>query len=55
MSYNAFAEFYDGLTGNVEYKDRAEYIEKLIKSFRRHSRNVLKMSKFYLYAKKCKG
>lgn len=92
MSYNAFAEFYDGLTGNVEYKDRAEYIEKLIKSFgkkleqhsiwlveqvllplnfiaealiflalmrllicfQRHSRNVLKMSRFYLYAKKCK-
>ena len=37
MSYNAFAEFYDGLTGNVEYKDRAEYIEKLIKSFGREA------------------
>lgn len=37
MSYNTFAEFYDGLTGNVNYKDRAEYIEKLIKSFDKES------------------
>ena len=44
MSYNAFAEFYDGLTGNVEYKDRAEYIEKLIKSFGREAGTTLDLA-----------
>ncbi len=30
-SYNDFAEFYDSLTLNAEYKERAEYILKLFK------------------------
>lgn len=33
MSYEVFADFYDGLTGNVGYKERAEYILRLLKSF----------------------
>lgn len=32
-SYCDFAEFYDGLTLNVGYKERAEYIEQLLKHF----------------------
>ncbi len=30
MAYEAFADFYDGLTGNVGYKERAEYILELL-------------------------
>ena len=33
MSYGAFADFYDGLTGNVGYKERADYILSLLKKF----------------------
>lgn len=44
MSYNTFAEFYDGLTENVEYKDRAEYIEKLIISFDREVGTTLDLA-----------
>lgn len=29
-AYTAFADFYDGLTANVDYKSRADYIEKLL-------------------------
>ena len=31
MSYTSFARFYDGLTDNVEYVDRAEYIIEVFK------------------------
>lgn len=44
MSYNTFAEFYDGLTENVEYKDRAKYIEKLINSFDREAGTILDLA-----------
>ncbi len=44
MSYNTFAEFYDGLTENVEYKKRAEYIEKLIRSFGREAGTTLDLA-----------
>lgn len=33
MAYEVFADFYDGLTGNVGYKERAEYILKLLSHF----------------------
>ena len=29
-SYGIFAEFYDELTGNIDYKKRAEYFQQLI-------------------------
>ncbi|MGN0473605.1 MAG: class I SAM-dependent DNA methyltransferase [Acutalibacteraceae bacterium] len=32
MSYEAFAEYYDSLTQNVGYRERAEYIDRLIKA-----------------------
>ncbi|HKM33103.1 MAG TPA: class I SAM-dependent methyltransferase, partial [Oscillospiraceae bacterium] len=28
--YKSFAHFYDRLTGNIDYKQRAEYFDKLI-------------------------
>ena len=31
MAYEVFADYYDRLTGNVEYKKRAEYILDLLK------------------------
>lgn len=34
-AYTAFADFYDGLTANVDYKSRADYIEKLL-AFHNH-------------------
>ncbi len=44
MSYNTFAEFYDKLTENVEYKKRADYIEKLIKLFDRKAGTTLDLA-----------
>ena len=32
MSYEVFADFYDGLTGNVGYKERAQYILDVFKA-----------------------
>ncbi len=32
-NYSDFAFFYDGLTGNVDYKKRAEYFDMLIKKY----------------------
>ena len=34
MSYNAFAAFYDRLTGNVSYDKRAEYFDQIIRQNR---------------------
>ena len=31
MPYNAFAAFYDSLTGNVSYGERAAYFDAIIK------------------------
>lgn len=33
MSYNTFANFYDGLTGNVDYPRRAAYFDSVIKKY----------------------
>lgn len=33
MAYGVFAEFYDRLTGNVHYKERADYLLELCKRF----------------------
>lgn len=33
MSYEIFADFYDELTGNVGYRERAEYILRVLDSF----------------------
>lgn len=33
MAYGVFAEFYDKLTGNVHYKERADYLLKLCEKF----------------------
>lgn len=33
MAYGVFAEFYDRLTGNVRYKERADYLLELCKRF----------------------
>lgn len=34
MMYSAFAEFYDELTGNISYKERAAYFDSIIKEFK---------------------
>lgn len=44
MSYNVFAEFYDSLTENVGYKERADYIQKLIETFGKKSGTVLDLA-----------
>ena len=33
MSYGVFAEFYDGLTRNVDYAAKADYICEIFKRF----------------------
>ena len=33
MPYNAFAAFYDSLTGNVSYGERAAYFDQIIKQY----------------------
>ena len=33
MSYGVFAEFYDGLTRNVNYKEKADFIFEIFKKF----------------------
>lgn len=33
MAYGVFAEFYDRLTGNVHYKERADYLLEICKKF----------------------
>lgn len=37
MAYGVFAEFYDRLTGNVNYKERADYLLKLCEKFDHHT------------------
>ena len=34
MSYEAFAEYYDGLMQNVDYDSRAQYIDRLIRKYK---------------------
>lgn len=34
MMYSAFAGFYDELTGNISYKERASYFDSIIKEFK---------------------
>lgn len=41
MSYSAFARYYDILTGNVEYKKRADYFDRIIKKYSDKEKGVL--------------
>ena len=34
MMYSAFADFYDELTGNISYAERANYFDSIIKEFK---------------------
>ena len=34
MMYSAFAGFYDELTGNISYEERASYFDSIIKEFK---------------------
>ena len=44
MSYGAFAEFYDRLTGNVNYAAYARRIDMLIKHFRPGSKSLVELA-----------
>ena len=44
MSYGAFAEFYDRLTGNVNYAAYARRVNALIKQFRPLSRSIVELA-----------
>lgn len=41
MSYNAFAEFYDILTENVDYKVRSEYISNFFSRYKKDGKRLL--------------
>lgn len=41
MSYNAFAEYYDSLTANINYRKRAEYFDSIIKKHKLTSGSIL--------------
>lgn len=42
--YNSFADFYDSLTENISYKNRAEYFKKLIEKFYGEAELVLDLA-----------
>lgn len=44
MSYGAFAEFYDRLTGNVNYAAYARRIDRLIRQFRPDSKSIVELA-----------
>ena len=44
MSYGAFAEFYDRLTGNVNYAAYARRIDSLIKRYRPESKSIVELA-----------
>ena len=39
--YNVFAQYYDDLTRNIDYKKRAEYFDSIIKKFKVTPNNIL--------------
>ena len=41
MSYSAFARYYDELTANVGYRERALYFDEIIRKFRRTKGDIL--------------
>lgn len=44
MSYGAFAEFYDRLTGNVNYAAYARRVETLIRRYRPESKSIVELA-----------
>ena len=40
-SYNTFAKFYDGLTENVEYKKRTDYISSFFKRYAKNEKEKM--------------
>ena len=44
MSYGVFAEFYDGLTRNVDYQVKADYICEIFKRFNHNPECVLDLA-----------
>ncbi len=43
-SYNIFAQFYDGLTSNVEYKKIADYVSSFFKKYLPNGKTVLDLA-----------
>ena len=41
MTYDCFAKYYDVLTGNIDYRKRASYFDRLIKKYKRTDNDIL--------------